>query len=185
MTLQIRPAVQADLPAIAALLADDVLGAARERPADAARYDSAWRQIAAQPGNEIWVAVLPEGVVGCLQLIVIPGLARQGALRAQIEGVRVASTHRGQDIGERLFAHAIATARGGLPAGAAHDRQAPHRRAPLLRAAGLRGYARRHEARAGLKVGRRYRPQRGSGPDRGSPGDLGQPRRRPGRAPCA
>lgn len=109
--LQIRQAVQADLPAIAAMLADDVLGAARERPADAALYDSAWRQIAAQPGNDIWVAVLPEGVVGCLQLIVIPGLARQGALRAQIEGVRVASTHRGQDIGERLFAHAIATAR--------------------------------------------------------------------------
>ncbi|MDM0089731.1 MULTISPECIES: GNAT family N-acetyltransferase [unclassified Variovorax] len=109
--LQIRPAVQADLPAIAALLADDVLGAQRERPADASLYDTAWRQIAAQPGNEIWVAVLPEGVVGCLQLIVIPGLARQGALRAQIEGVRVASTHRGQEIGERLFAHAIETAR--------------------------------------------------------------------------
>lgn len=109
--LQIRQAVQADLPAIAAMLADDVLGAARERPADAALYDTAWRQVAAQPGNEIWVAVLPEGVVGCLQLVVIPGLARQGALRAQIEGVRVASTHRGQDIGERLFAHAIATAR--------------------------------------------------------------------------
>lgn len=109
--LQIRQAVQADLSAIAALLADDVLGAQRERPADAALYDTAWRQIAAQPGNEIWVAVLPEGVVGCLQLVVIPGLARQGALRAQIEGVRVASTHRGQEIGERLFAHAIATAR--------------------------------------------------------------------------
>lgn len=102
--LKIRKAVQADLPAITAMLADDVLGATREHPGDAALYETAWRQIEAQSGNGVLVAELPEGVVGCLQLIVIPGLARQGALRAQIEGVRVASTHRGQDIGEHMIA---------------------------------------------------------------------------------
>lgn len=106
-----RKAVQADLPAIAAMLADDVLGAAREKPGDSALYEAAWRQIEAQHGNDVWVAELPEGVVGCLQLIVIPGLARQGALRAQIEGVRVASTHRGQDIGEQMIGFAIEAAR--------------------------------------------------------------------------
>jgi len=109
--LNIRTAVQADLPAIAAMLADDVLGASRERPGDLSVYESAWRQMQAQAGNEVLVAVVGAQVVGCLQLIVIPGLARQGALRAQIEGVRVASTHRGQDIGERMFAHAIELAR--------------------------------------------------------------------------
>lgn len=109
--LKIRKAMQADLPAILAMLADDVLGAARERPGDAALYETAWRQIEAQGGNDVLVAELPEGVVGCLQLIVIPGLARQGALRAQIEGVRVASTHRGQDIGEHMIAFAIDAAR--------------------------------------------------------------------------
>lgn len=108
---KIRKAVQADLPVIAAMLADDVLGAARENPGDTALYETAWRQIKAQHGNDVLVAELPEGVVGCLQLIVIPGLARQGALRAQIEGVRVASTHRGQDIGEHMIAFAIEAAR--------------------------------------------------------------------------
>jgi ribosomal protein S18 acetylase RimI-like enzyme len=109
--LNIRTAVRADLPAIAAMLADDVLGASRERPGDLSVYENAWRQMQAQAGNEVLVAVVGAQVVGCLQLIVIPGLARQGALRAQIEGVRVASTHRGQDIGERMFAHAIERAR--------------------------------------------------------------------------
>ncbi|SET36751.1 hypothetical protein [Variovorax sp. OV084] len=42
--LKIRKAVQVDLPAITAMLADDVLGAARERPGDAALYETAWRQ---------------------------------------------------------------------------------------------------------------------------------------------
>lgn len=109
--LNIRTAVRADLPAIAAMLADDVLGASRERPGDLSVYENTWRQMQAQAGNEVLVAVVGSQVVGCLQLIVIPGLARQGALRAQIEGVRVASTHRGQDIGERMFAHAIELAR--------------------------------------------------------------------------
>lgn len=109
--LNIRTAVLADLPAIAAMLADDVLGASRERAGDLSIYESAWRQMEAQAGNQVLVAVLGAEVVGCLQLIVVPGLARQGALRAQIEGVRVASTHRGQDIGERMFAHAIEAAR--------------------------------------------------------------------------
>jgi len=109
--LNIRTAVLADLPAIAAMLADDVLGASRERAGDLSIYESAGRQMEAQAGNQVLVAVLGAEVVGCLQLIVVPGLARQGALRAQIEGVRVASTHRGQDIGERMFAHAIEAAR--------------------------------------------------------------------------
>ncbi|WP_432728335.1 GNAT family N-acetyltransferase [Variovorax sp. W6] len=109
--LKIRKAVWADLPAIVAMLADDLLGASRERPDDAAIYETAWRQIEAQDGNDVLVAELSGAVVGCVQLILIPGLARQGALRAQIEGVRVASTHRGQEIGERMIEFAIDTAR--------------------------------------------------------------------------
>eukprot|EP01036_Dinobryon_divergens_P019604 gene19604-26795_t len=72
--LKMRKAVQADLPVIVAMLADDVLGAARERPGDTALYEAALRRIEAQDGNQLLVAELPEGVVGCLQLIVIPGL---------------------------------------------------------------------------------------------------------------
>ena len=111
-SLTLRKAVRTDLPALVAMLADDVLGASRERPGDLALYERAWQQIEAQAGNQVLVADLaPHGVVGCLQLTFIPGLARQGALRAQIEGVRVAAAHRGHDIGERLLAFAIASAR--------------------------------------------------------------------------
>lgn len=109
--LKMRKAAAADLPLVVAMLADDMLGAARERPGDIALYEAALRRIEAQDGNQLLVAELPEGVVGCLQLIVIPGLGLQGALRGQIEGVRVASSHRGQRIGERMIALAVEAAR--------------------------------------------------------------------------
>ena len=50
-------------------------------------------------------------MIGCLQLTFIPGLTRLGMTRAQIEGVRVDESRRGERIGERLFAHAIEAAR--------------------------------------------------------------------------
>lgn len=45
---------------------------------------------------------IADEIVACLQLVIIPGVSRLGALRGQIEGVRVASSHRGQRIGEAL-----------------------------------------------------------------------------------
>ena len=50
-------------------------------------------------------------VAGTLQLTVIPGLARRGALRAQIEAVRVREDLRGQGLGHELFAWAVEEAR--------------------------------------------------------------------------
>ena len=67
--------------------------------------------IARRDGDSIWVAVEGDSIVGCLQLTVIPGLARQGMTRAQIEAVRVDRDHRGQGIGEALFHLAIDLAR--------------------------------------------------------------------------
>ncbi len=46
-------------------------------------------------------------VIGTLQLTLLPGLSRGGALRAQIEAVRIASSRRGQGLGEELFRWAI------------------------------------------------------------------------------
>jgi GNAT superfamily N-acetyltransferase len=106
----IRVAVEADLPVIERLLADDVLGAEREKPGDPA-YAAAFAAMAAQGGNFMLVAELDGQVVGCLQLTLIPGLSRRGMLRAQIEGVRVASDARGRGIGEGLVKEAIRRAR--------------------------------------------------------------------------
>ena len=65
----------------------------------------------AAPGNVYMVATDGQTVVGCLQYTVIHGLSRAGASRAQIEGVRVAASHRGAGIGEALMQAAIDRAR--------------------------------------------------------------------------
>lgn len=107
----IRPATRGDVPAIVALLADDPLGRLRERLDEPDAYRRAFDDIAAQSGNSVLVAERggPGGkeIVGCLQLTFIPGLARHGAMRGQIEGVRVAASRRGLGIGEQLIRHAI------------------------------------------------------------------------------
>lgn len=46
-----------------------------------------------------------------LQLTFIPGLARRGALRAQVEAVRVAHEQRGRGLGGALLAWAVERAR--------------------------------------------------------------------------
>lgn len=107
----IREACEADIGAIARLLADDGLGRGRETPGDPA-YATAFAAMSAQPGNVYLVAEVAGAVVGCLQFTAIHGLSRKGASRAQIEGVRVHADHRGRKIGEALFAAAFRRAAG-------------------------------------------------------------------------
>lgn len=107
----IRHATREDVPAIVALLADDPLGRTREDIGDLEIYLQAFDDVAAQQGNGLFVAERDDIIVGCLQLTIIPGLARRGAKRGQIEGVRVAASCRGLGIGERLIRHAIDAAR--------------------------------------------------------------------------
>jgi ribosomal protein S18 acetylase RimI-like enzyme len=111
--VKIRRAERGDLQAIVALLADDVLGAKRERNEDPLpqAYERAFDAVAADPNHELLVAEREGRVVGTLQLTFLPGLSRQGMWRAQIEGVRVSSGERGRGVGEQLVRHAIARAR--------------------------------------------------------------------------
>lgn len=108
-----RLARREDIPAIVRLLADDDLGAKRERdetPLPDAYY-RAFAGIEAQPGNELIVGDSNGQVIACLQLVITPSIARQGSARATIESVRVASDMRGQRLGERLVSYAIERAR--------------------------------------------------------------------------
>lgn len=111
--LVFRNATRDDLPAIVRLLADDDLGRTRERAVDPLpqAYLDAFERAEAQGGNRHIVGERDGEVVACLQLLILPGLARYGALRAQLEGIRVASSHRGEGIGTRLLRHAIEEAR--------------------------------------------------------------------------
>jgi len=111
--LTIRSARREDLPVVVRLLADDALGAARERVETPlpASYTAAFDAIDADPHNELVVACLGEEVVGVLQLTITPCLVQQGAWRATVEGVRVAAAHRSRGVGAALFAWVTARAR--------------------------------------------------------------------------
>jgi GNAT superfamily N-acetyltransferase len=107
----VRRATAADLPALVALLADDPLGAAREAPGDLAPYRRAFAAVDADPAHLLVVAADGDDVVGTLQLDVLPGLSRGGALRAQLEAVRVRADRRGDGLGAALVGWAVDEAR--------------------------------------------------------------------------
>jgi len=112
-----RYATRDDLPAIVALLADDEKGKTREELRDPlpdayyAAFDAMESQSTDALPNKYLLAIKGtdngSDIVGCLQLTLIAGLSRRGQLRTQIEGVRVASTARGQKIGEKLIHQSI------------------------------------------------------------------------------
>jgi GNAT superfamily N-acetyltransferase len=108
-----RRATAADLPHIVRLLADDPLGATRERPASPLPpcYGQAFADIDVDPNQELTVAVLDNEVVGVMQLTFIPGLTHQGGRRAQVEGVRIAAAHRSGGMGRAMLEWAVARAR--------------------------------------------------------------------------
>ena len=106
----IRNAVRDDLPAIIGLLADDVLGKARDFAVVDDAYERAFAAIDSDPCNFLIVADDGE-VVGCMQITYLPGLGRHGAERSQLEAVRVRSDRRGQGAGAELTRWAIEQAR--------------------------------------------------------------------------
>jgi len=116
-SVRFRFAELKDIPSIVALLADDALGAGREATdrRDVVGYEKAFAEMGAQGGNKYLLAVdRDEIIIGCVQITLIAGLSRAGMKRAQLEGVRVAESARGQGVGKRLIAeaHAIAADQG-------------------------------------------------------------------------
>ena len=109
-----RRAEARDLPAIVDLLAADQLGATRDgvRTAeDLAAYQQAFHAIDGDSAHLLVVAEADAEIVATFQLSFLPGLARRGALRAQIEAVRVREDYRGCGLGEAMMAWAIDEAR--------------------------------------------------------------------------
>lgn len=105
MSLTFREAQETDIPAIVALLTDDVLGATREVD-DIAHYVAAFKRMAEQGGNTVILALLDDAIVGTYQFITIEGLSLTAMKRAQIESVRIASHLRGRGYGAKLMADA-------------------------------------------------------------------------------
>ena len=91
MNLKFRQATREDLPAIVRILADDFLGATRERfetPLPES-YVKAFEEIEADRNNELIVAEINDEVVGTLQITFTPSISFQGGKRATVESVRV------------------------------------------------------------------------------------------------
>jgi ribosomal protein S18 acetylase RimI-like enzyme len=111
----IRRAHRDDVRIVVAMLADDPLGSGRERIEDPLppSYLRAFEAVERDPNIQLVVAEQGGAVVGCLQLCILPGLSSQGASRALIEDVRVASHCRSRGIGEQLVQWAVAEARAG------------------------------------------------------------------------
>jgi len=106
-----RRAAPADLPRLLELLADDTLGKNREAVGSSdACYVQAFNAIDSDSNQYLLVGELDGRVVAMLQLTFIPGLSRRGALRANIEAVRVDSGLRGEGIGSWLIKGAISLA---------------------------------------------------------------------------
>lgn len=111
--VKIRPARRDDAAVIVRMLADDALGRGRERIEDPLppSYFRAFEAVESDPNIHLMVAEGEGGeVVGCLQLCILPGLSSQGARRALIEDVRVASHCRSRGIGEQMVQWAVAEA---------------------------------------------------------------------------
>ena len=104
-----RRAERSDVAAIVGMLADDLLGSNREdtRARLAEAYLTAFAAIDADPNQLLAVMTEAGRVVGTLQLTFIPGLSRKGALRGQIEAVRVARDRQSGGLGQRMIEGAI------------------------------------------------------------------------------
>lgn len=74
-------------------------------------YTDAFAVLDGDPNQRLLVGELDGCIVASLQLTFIPGIAHQGAWRAQVEAVRVAREWRGRGIGEAMMRHVIALAR--------------------------------------------------------------------------
>jgi GNAT superfamily N-acetyltransferase len=110
----LRRAEISDVPALVALLAADQLGASRDGSDGAgalAPYERAFAAIDADPAHLLVVGTRDDDIVATLQLSVLPGLARKGATRIQIEAVRVRSDLRGLGLGEALLRWSVDRAR--------------------------------------------------------------------------
>ena len=91
------------------LLADDRLGRQREDASGDSLldYQTALDAVSNDPNQYLAVFEHNDEIIGCLQITFIPGLSRRGALRGQIEVVRVAANFRCKGYGTKMLRWAV------------------------------------------------------------------------------
>ncbi len=106
MALTIRPARDADLPSLIALLQQLSLDDPREDPAALDRYEAAFAEVQSDPRQTLLVAEDAGAIVGTVTLVIVPNLTHVGRPYAIIENVVVDDAHRGKRYGEALMRYA-------------------------------------------------------------------------------
>ena len=107
--LTCRDATAADLPAIIAMLAEEKIGGRKDdasEPLDPV-YLAAFDVIDRDPHQRLIVAELDGAIVGTMQLSWLPGLINRGAVRGQIEAVRIAADKRSLGLGAAMIGWAV------------------------------------------------------------------------------
>lgn len=102
-----RQANQDDLMAIISMLADDLLGRARENIDNLEKYRRAFLEISSSKNDFLAVIELEKEIIGTCHLTIMPSLTLQGLKRMNIEAVRVVEKFSNQGIGSWMMKKAI------------------------------------------------------------------------------
>jgi ribosomal protein S18 acetylase RimI-like enzyme len=108
MQINVRPASQADVPALLGLYAE--LHPADPPPATQSALD-VWRAIEAQQGRMVFVAHSAATVVGTVDCAVLPNLTRGARPFMLVENVVVSAGYRRAGVGSALLDAAVHLAR--------------------------------------------------------------------------
>lgn len=106
----VREAVRDDLPAIVALLHEDVIREVDESQVPPEAYADAFDEITSDAHQQLLVGVLDGEVVATGQLTWVRHLTYVGGLMCQVESVRVRSDLRGRGLGRALMEHVVGLA---------------------------------------------------------------------------
>ncbi|MER7079714.1 GNAT family N-acetyltransferase [Saccharopolyspora kobensis] len=101
MEITVRPAVEADLPALLVLLYDEFYPGEEALPREPAT--AIWAEISAQQGRTVLVAEADGAVAGTADCIVLPNLTRGGRSIMFVENVVVAASHQRLGVGRLLL----------------------------------------------------------------------------------
>ena len=102
--LEIRPATQADLPAILSLYTEiEMAGPAT----DLAKAERVFERIRHYPDYTVYVAVEDGNIIGTFELLIMDNLAHSGAPSGIVEDVVVHPSRQGQGIGKQMMLFAM------------------------------------------------------------------------------
>jgi GNAT superfamily N-acetyltransferase len=104
MTVEVRDANEADLPAILRILAASGIDGGSSFTLDEARAH--WERLRRNPGFRLLAALADGEIAGTYSLLILEKLGKRGTPAGVVEDVAVAPDRQGQGIGRAMMEHA-------------------------------------------------------------------------------